>query len=185
MEENVKTLSVRQLATLFDRSEQTVRRWKDKGINGVRLQSGVDQWQNDSTAEDEARGGSLVFTVESVRAFVERNPGLLDKAAPELDLILYGKKRGIFSRKRMIREISADTMLDCDADETGEQTQLSDAVPGMGSRAIVSGDNDYVLQLLRRRREEVEKELNLLNQELERIDREEAAILGLLTADQD
>ena len=89
MEENVKTLSVRQLATLFDRSEQTVRRWKDKGINGVRLQSGVDQWQNDSTAEDEARGGSLVFTVESVRAFVERNPGLLDKAAPELDLILY------------------------------------------------------------------------------------------------
>lgn len=168
MEQDVRTMSVRQLATLFDRSEQTVRRWKDKGINGVRLQSG------DEDGVEEARGGTLVFTVDAVRAFVDRNPNLLDKAAPELELILYGRKRGIFSRRKAGRDMPELTEQE---EETPDSDPALNAPPVSGSRAIVADDGDYMLRLLEKREEEIRQEIRLLNRELEQIEKEKRQFL--------
>ena len=159
MDKEVKTLSVRQLATLFDRSEQTVRRWKDKGINGVRLRSGLDRWEELPSDDVEARGGMLAFTVEAVREFVDRNPGLLDKAAPELELILYGKRRGLLFRKR---GSAAEPELE------HEETAKEDVSPIAG-RAIVAEKDDYMLCLLERREQEILAEIELLNGELKQL----------------
>lgn len=168
MEQDVRTMSVRQLATLFDRSDQTVRRWKDKGINGVRLQSG------DEDGEEETRGGTLVFTVDAVRAFVDKNPNLLDKAAPELELILYGRKRGIFSRRKTGRDLLDLTEQE---DETPDGAPVLDAPPVGRSRAIVADDGDYMLRLLEKREEEIREEICLLNRELEQIEKQKRQFL--------
>ena len=64
-QQNELTFSVRQLAVLFGRTEQTIRRWKDQG----KLQAASDT------------DGTLVFTLDAVRELVRKNPRLLDKAA--------------------------------------------------------------------------------------------------------
>lgn len=68
------TFSVKQLAQMLGRSEQTVRRWKDQGK---------------LTACDGEEGGGLAFTESAVRELLNRNPRLLDKATPELVMLLY------------------------------------------------------------------------------------------------
>ena len=68
------TFSVKQLSQMLGRSEQTVRRWKDQGK---------------LAACDGEEGGGLAFTESAVRELLNRNPRLLDKATPELVMLLY------------------------------------------------------------------------------------------------
>lgn len=68
------TFSVKQLAQMLRRSEQTVRRWKDQGK---------------LIACEGGEGGGLAFTESAVRDLLQMNPRLLDKATPQLVMLLY------------------------------------------------------------------------------------------------
>lgn len=68
------TFSVKQLAQMLGRSEQTVRRWKDQGK---------------LVASEGGEGGGLAFTESAVRDLLNKNPRLLDRATPELVMLLY------------------------------------------------------------------------------------------------
>ncbi len=60
-----KMFSVDELANLCKVDKETIRRWRNKGVNGVFLES------TDSTL---LRGKPLFFSSEAVKSFVEANP---------------------------------------------------------------------------------------------------------------
>lgn len=170
--ENVKTFSVRQLANLFGRSEQTIRRWKDKGINGVKLADGFGWEENEGPdGEDEGgRAGSLVFTVDAVREFVDANPSLMDGAAPELELLLYGRKSGLVFSKRGKKSFSMG-LVSVDS----EQHRPFMRTAGMTG----AGKSNYIYQLLLSREQEVRQSIEALQLELEQIQSEKTRLEGV------
>lgn len=74
--------TVKQLAALFGKSEDTVRRWKNEGIgreeDNVRLRA-----VESADGEGRKNARHLVFSREAVIEFVRANPFLMDEA-PEL-----------------------------------------------------------------------------------------------------
>lgn len=60
-----KMFSVDELANLCKVDKETIRRWRNKGVNGIFLQS------TDSTP---LRGKPLFFSTEAIKTFVEANP---------------------------------------------------------------------------------------------------------------
>lgn len=70
--------TVEKLASLCRVDRETVRRWRNRGLNGVKLQA---------TDGEQQRGVSLMFDGDAVRAFMEANPKYLTE---ELSMILNG-----------------------------------------------------------------------------------------------
>ena len=68
--------TVEKLASLCRVDRETVRRWRHRGINGIKLSATTDEKQ---------RGIGLMFDDKAVRAFMQANPKYLTK---ELDDIL-------------------------------------------------------------------------------------------------
>lgn len=57
--------TVDRLAELCGINKETVRRWRNRGVNGVKLQALTD---------DQQRGVSLMFDEDAIRSFMEKNP---------------------------------------------------------------------------------------------------------------
>lgn len=78
--------TVKQLAALFGKSEDTIRRWKNEGIgredDNIKLRA---QEREDGRGRKSAR--HLVFSREAVMDFVRANPFLMDDA-PQLGLMM-------------------------------------------------------------------------------------------------
>lgn len=70
--------TVEKLANLCRVDRETIRRWRNRGVNGVKLQATNDAQQ---------RGVGLMFDEAAIRAFMQANPKYLTK---ELDSILNG-----------------------------------------------------------------------------------------------
>ena len=70
--------TVEKLASLCKVDQETVRRWRNRGVNGVKLQATTNEIQ---------RGAALMFQDDAVRTFVQANPKYMTK---ELDRILNG-----------------------------------------------------------------------------------------------
>ena len=62
--------SVEKLAELCKVDQETVRRWRNRGVNGVKLEA------RQSVAR---RGAALLFDDSAVKAFMEANPKYLTK----------------------------------------------------------------------------------------------------------
>ena len=70
--------TVGKLASLCKVDQETVRRWRNRGVNGVKLQATTNEIQ---------RGAALMFQDDAVRTFMQANPKYMTK---ELDRILNG-----------------------------------------------------------------------------------------------
>ena len=70
--------TVEKLASLCKVDQETVRRWRNRGVNGVKLQATTNEIQ---------RGAALMLQDDAVRTFVQANPKYMTK---ELDRILNG-----------------------------------------------------------------------------------------------
>ena len=70
--------TVEKLASLCKVDQETIRRWQNRGVNGVKLQATTNEIQ---------RGAALMFQDDAVRTFVQANPKYMTK---ELDRILNG-----------------------------------------------------------------------------------------------
>ena len=68
--------TVEKLADLCKVDRETVRRWRNRGVNGVKLEAQQSASQ---------RGAALIFDESAVRAFLEANPKYMTK---ELDEVL-------------------------------------------------------------------------------------------------
>ncbi len=84
--------SVEKLATLCKVDRETIRRWRNRGVNGFKLEARQTASQ---------RGTALIFDESAVRAFMEANPKYLtkelDKAlnpSSELTLVEYSMNPG-------------------------------------------------------------------------------------------
>lgn len=199
-QQNELTFSVRQLAVLFGRTEQTIRRWKDQG----KLQAASDT------------DGTLVFTLDAVRELVRKNPRLLDKAAPQLREMLYGDASEIPPQPRNAKAaaaaklggLAAGTILGGpggaltaaavmtaasatkkarifglgNAPEAGAsggdglETVEDPDVPQESGAALRTGSSPYLYQLLLVREQEVLSAIEELTAELEQIRKEKAAV---------
>lgn len=70
--------TVGKLASLCKVDQETIRRWRNRGVNGVKLQATTNEIQ---------RGAALMFQDDAVRTFMQANPKYMTK---ELDRILNG-----------------------------------------------------------------------------------------------
>ena len=70
--------TVGKLASLCKVDQETIRRWRNRGVNGVKLQVTTDEIQ---------RGAALMFQDDAVRTFMQANPKYMTR---ELDRILNG-----------------------------------------------------------------------------------------------
>ena len=70
--------TVEKLASLCKVDQETIRRWRNRGVNGVKLQATTNEIQ---------RGAALMFQDDAVRTFMQANPKYMTK---ELDRILNG-----------------------------------------------------------------------------------------------
>ena len=70
--------TVEKLASLCKVDQETIRRWRNRGVNGVKLQATTNEIQ---------RGVALMFQDDAVRTFMQANPKYMTK---ELDRILNG-----------------------------------------------------------------------------------------------
>ena len=199
-QQNELTFSVRQLAVLFGRTEQTIRRWKDQG----KLQAVSDT------------DGTLAFTLDAVRELVRKNPRLLDKAAPQLREMLYGDASEIPPQPRNAKAaaaaklggLAAGTILGGpggaltaaavmtaasatkkarifglgNAPETGasggdgSETAEDPDAPQESGNVLRTGSSPYLYQLLLVREQEVLSAIEELTAELEQIRKEKAAM---------
>ena len=78
--------TVKQLAALFGKSEDTIRRWKNEGVG---REEGNTKLRAVEKGESEGRRNArhLVFSREAVIDFVRANPFLMD-GAPQLSLMM-------------------------------------------------------------------------------------------------
>lgn len=90
--------TVEKLAALCRVDRETIRRWRNRGVNGVKLQA---------TSNEQLRGVSIMFDEAAVRAFVEANPKYLTK---ELDMVLNGS----FDASAAAKESAAKTEIQGD-----------------------------------------------------------------------
>ena len=70
--------TVGKLASLCKVDQETIRRWRNRGVNGVKLQATTNEIQ---------RGAALMFQDDAVRTFMQANPKYMTR---ELDRILNG-----------------------------------------------------------------------------------------------
>ena len=70
--------TVEKLASLCKVDQETIRRWRNRGVHGVKLQATTNEIQ---------RGAALMFQDDAVRTFMQANPKYMTK---ELDRILNG-----------------------------------------------------------------------------------------------
>ena len=70
--------TVEKLASLCKVDQETIRRWRNRGVHGVKLQATTDEIQ---------RGAALMFQDDAVRTFMQANPKYMTR---ELDRILNG-----------------------------------------------------------------------------------------------
>ena len=70
--------TVEKLASLCKVDQETIRRWRNRGLNGVKLQATTNEIQ---------RGAALMFQDDAVRTFMQANPKYMTR---ELDRILNG-----------------------------------------------------------------------------------------------
>lgn len=66
--------SVEKLASLCKVDRETIRRWRNRGVNGVKLEARQSVSQ---------RGAALIFDEAAVRAFMEKNPKYVTKELDE------------------------------------------------------------------------------------------------------
>lgn len=80
----MKYYSVERLATLCRVDRETIRRWRNRGVNGIKLES---------PDTDILRGKPLTFSEEAVRRFIEANPKqLTDALKRDLDGVDNGER---------------------------------------------------------------------------------------------
>jgi len=178
----ITTLSVRQLANLIGRSEQTVRRWNDQGKLIAGLPAGMEG------SQPRESGGGLVFTVDAVREFVQKNPRLLDKAKPELIELLSGNQTYVR------RDAGAGRTAGKSAAKAGAAAAATALLGAAAFPVVVGGaalnlagkllnggevesepplsDSGYLGQLLQAREAEVRKQMIQLQDELTQIEGE-------------
>ena len=70
--------TVEKLASLCKVDQETIRRWRNRGVHGVKLQATTNEIQ---------RGAALMFQDDAVCTFMQANPKYMTK---ELDRILNG-----------------------------------------------------------------------------------------------
>lgn len=166
------TFSVRQLALMFGRSEQTVRRWKDQG----QIRAGLPGVEDSALS-----GGALVFTLEAVQDFLRQNPRVMNTAKREfitefmgedgVAILRSGMKKPavtaqnggsepLFERmRRMTAELSAEAgfYVEDDGEEAADDRR---------------DDDDYLLWLMGEREKEIDEERKALRSEREQVFRE-------------
>lgn len=189
----ITTLSVRQLANLVGRSEQTVRRWHDQG----KLVAGLPADAEDAARQEAESPGGLVFTIDAVREFVQKNPRILDRAKPELVSLLNGEQiypavsDSAAQSKSSGAQKGAAALAAASVLTSGLGTVAIPVVAGAtalvlagkflggkskkGAEEADNGDDDrYLHQLLLAREAEVNRQLKELELELEHIEKEHA-----------
>lgn len=158
------TFSVRQLALMFGKSEQSVRRWKDEG----KLKAGLPGEENGGSC-----GGPLVFTLESVQDFVRRNPRVMNHVKREFVAEFLGEDGEALLRQFPARKTAAavaGTAATVAGALIGSVGLLAGGAAALASGVMGTGTDDYVRQLLHARKGE-------LKQLLDRFEAERAQIL--------
>ena len=145
-QEEMVTFSVRQLALMFGKSEQTVRRWKDEG----KLQDGLS---NDKKKE---HSGALVFSLSAVQDFIQHNPRVMNHAKPEFIQEFLGPDgMKLLRHRKSFFRFTTDAPAVYSADGTTGQ-----------------GKSRYVLNLISSREEQLTGRLGELSKELEHVQEE-------------
>lgn len=164
--EELVTFSVRQLALMFGKSEQSVRRWKDEG----KLKAGLP-----GEEESEAPGGPLVFTLEAVQDFVRRNPRVMNHAKREFITEHLGEDGEAILRQVAPRRAAAavaGTAATVAGALFGSVGMLAGGAAALASGAAIVGKRNYVEQLLQSRKGELKRLLDQFEEERGQILRE-------------
>lgn len=167
--EELITFSVRQLALMFGKSEQSVRRWKDEG----KLKAGLP-----GDEDGDSSGGPLVFTLESVQDFVRRNPRVMNHAKREFITEYLGEEGEAVLRQVAPRRTAAavaGTAATVAGTLFGSVGLLAGGVAALTSGVIGAGKDDYMRQLLTSRKGELEQLLDQFEKEQTQILREKEA----------
>lgn len=74
-----KKFTVEEIAKICDKDRETIRRWRNRGVRGVRLEADTS---------DVKKGIPLTFSKEAIRKFIEKNPNpQLEKALQDDDCV--------------------------------------------------------------------------------------------------
>lgn len=154
METNYNILfSVADLAALCEVKPTTVRRWRTDGLNGAKLVP----YDQDPSAEDTDRsGGYLMFSPETVEAFVRKNPRIMTPAL-----------RAALARAKARQS----TGFDFGHNETHSTnyTGFSADCAAEEPAPYEAGRNQYYYSLLCNREAELLKELDYIRQEKQKL----------------
>ena len=150
----VKTYSVKQLAKLFGKSEDTIRRWKNEGIG-----TGPDAVKLNAV-QDGSSARHLVFTEDAVREFILANPNLLDDS-PELLKLLDQ------TEPDPTPEAEPNGILGKVAAAAGAAAAIG--IPAVVGVAALGVAGTYLYRLLQSRETELKNELARVQAELDQI----------------
>lgn len=82
----MKFFSVEKLAELCEVDRETIRRWRNRGVNGVKLQARQTELR---------RGVPLMFDEDAVRTFMQSNPKYLTKKLDDALNVETGARTGM------------------------------------------------------------------------------------------
>ncbi len=148
--------TVKQLAALFGKSEDTIRRWKNEGVGKEE-----DNIKLRAVEREDARGRKnarhLVFSRDAVIEFVKANPFLMDDA-PQLSLMMQAEGAWTGGAIPMPGAVSTFTPPETDEDIEGLEDEFPKHFPRRGDGIVsVKADRDptperpqFVRQYLRR-----------------------------------